>query len=130
MEARFEDRDERLSLYDRLGGRLFTSLIAEKFCDRIQADAKLSELLRDVQPDELKKKVTEAACTLLGRDKSFVAPELSELGGRVAFTESHFNRCVSHLIAALVWAGVTRELIEEVIEVVTPLSAHLVQAKR
>jgi truncated hemoglobin YjbI len=129
MEARFEDRDERLSLYDRLGGRLFTSLIAEKFCDRLMADARLSELLRDVQPDEFRTKVTETACTFLGHDRSFVARELSELGGRIAFTESHFNRCISHLIAALVWAGVTRELIEELIEVVTPLSAHLVQAK-
>ena len=51
---------------------------------------------------------------------------LEEAGKEYPLTLSQFNSCISNLIASLVWAGVNRQLIEAVLDVVTPLSDQFV----
>ncbi len=123
-----ENRNQNLPLFDRLGGRIFVTLIAEKFCDRLNGDPRLRYLVESVKPDTLKKSATDLACDLLVSGQEAVAPALKEIADHIKLTKSHFDRSVSNLIAALVWAGIGRELIEEVLELVTPLSIYLVKS--
>jgi len=122
-----EERNQKLPLFDRLGGRIFIALIAEKFCDRLLTDPKLHDAFGAVEWDGLKKVVTDLACELLSGADGAVLPVLADVGRRAPLSQSQFNRAISNLIAALVWAGITRELIEEVLDLVTPLSVHLVR---
>ena len=65
MEARFTDHSNELTLFDRLGGRVFVTLITEKFCERIMIDPKLRKLFKSADACMLKKRLTEGAVRLL-----------------------------------------------------------------
>lgn len=127
MAASFGDSNQKLPMFDRVGGRVFTALITERFCDRMLSDPKLEELLRHVDIGKLKKNMTDLACAVLSGDTAQALPILEAVGHQVHISQSLFNRGISHLIAAFVWAGINRELIEEVLDVVTPFSEQLVQ---
>jgi truncated hemoglobin YjbI len=127
MDPKFDEPNDQLSLYDRLGGRVFITIIAERFCERLLADPKMGDVLQGADPDALKKAAMELGGELLAGHTSRIIPTFEKVGRQVHFSQSHFNRAISHLIAALVWAGVSRELIEELLDLVTPLSTHLVQ---
>lgn len=126
MDANNERKPEKLSLYDRLGGSVFIELAVDKFCDRMLADPRLQDLFTQVNSETLKKKIGEIAaelCKNVGAKPSvlFENPSIP-----FSLTESQFNRGISHLIASLVWIGMNRELIEEVLDRVSPLSSVLV----
>jgi hypothetical protein len=78
----------------------------------------------------VRRTISARACEFLAGDATHAEAALRRLSEQVPFTDSHFNRCISHLIAALVWAGINRELIEEVLDLVTPYSADLVRPER
>jgi hypothetical protein len=125
-----EERHQQLPLFDRVGGRIFTTLIIEKLCDRMLVDPKLDEVLDGVNPTELKTNLTDLAVEVLFGRTEGAATALADVSQRTSLSQSLFNRGISHLIAALVWAGITRALIEEILDVVTPLADLLTKPGR
>jgi hypothetical protein len=122
-----ERRPDRLSLYDRLGGWVFINLTVEKLCERLQADPKLTDLLAPYEPEVMQHTIAGLAVDVLGNGKVAI-PNLEDQDNHVkTLTSSQFNRGISHLIAALVWTGVSRELIEVVLDRVSPLEEQLVR---
>src|SRR5262249_49186045 len=71
-----EDRNQNLPLFDRLGGRIFIALIAEKFSDRLFTDPWMDGLFGGVEVDGLKRGVTDLACELFSGASDSVRPVL------------------------------------------------------
>ncbi len=116
-----------LSVYHRLGGRTAILLVVEQFCDRLFGDPKLNPLFHDADSATVKHTLTDLALTCLGASREHAKDFLARIQPLPTLTRYQFERCISHLIVALVWTQVPRPVIEEVVDMVTDLAEPLVQ---
>lgn len=113
-------------LYDRLGGSMTIQLTVEKFCERVSDDDKLAVIHESIAGEKAVKRLIGEAIALVQNPQLYLEA-LSQKVSKPLLDESRFERCISHLIAAMVWASVPRNLMEEVVELVTLLADVLVK---
>jgi hemoglobin len=129
MTVKPSDTPESSSLYERLGGRGGIAVIVEWWCDRVLADPQLAAHFAGSDLNALKQQQAESLVQLVGGPSRPPAQPLPPLQARVPPSGWHAERLIGHLIAALVWAGVPRGAMEEVLEAVAPLSPDVRPAR-
>jgi hypothetical protein len=110
-----------LSLYHRLVGQSPILIAVEQFCDRLFGDARLAALTDGHSQDGLRVAIMALALDYLDETPQDKAKPERRLPASLSLTRQQFDRCVSHLIVALVWTQVPRPVIEEMLELVTSL---------
>jgi hemoglobin len=115
---------EPSSLYEHLGGWGGIAIVAELWCDRVLADPRLAEYFVNVNAGDLKKAQTEFLVHLAGGPVRSPLQPLPPLYAQVPVSAWYSERLAGHLIAALVWANVSRPYIEETLDALGSMVAH------
>ena len=114
------------SLYHRLGGKDSITSVVAAFYDRVLADADLSPFFTNTNMTWPKKRQVQFLAQVLGGPAKYKGPSMKTVHEQMGIQQSHFDRVAGHLIDSLRSLGVAQPVIDEVIAVVAPLQADIV----
>ena len=114
------------TLYERLGGAPAISAVVDAFYQRVLADAVLRPFFAETNLQWLKARQKQFFGRALGGPEKYKGRPMREAHAQLPIEQMHFDRVAEHLIAVLNEAKIGFDLIEEVVAVVAPLAADLV----
>jgi methyl-accepting chemotaxis protein len=115
-----------LSLYERLGGNDAIVAAVERFYVHVLDDPLLKSFFATTNMAWLKKRQAQFLSQATGGPATYAGRSMRDAHARLAIEVRHFDRVAAHLGAALAELGVSRPLIEEVIEIVAPLKSEII----
>ena len=105
---------QKLSLFDRLGGSTAVDVAVDSFYDKVLADPLVYNFFQNIdmkkQRDHQKKFLTFA----FGGPQNYTGRNLREVHSKLKLKEVHFKAIVNHLLDTLKELGVDDESIKEV----------------
>ncbi|NNH70374.1 group 1 truncated hemoglobin [Nocardia uniformis] len=114
------------SIYEQIGGAEAVAAVVDDFYVRVLADANLAPFFTGVNLSRLKGMQTEFFCAALGGPQTYSGAPMSEVHQGRGIAQQHFDLVAGHLIAALTAAGVPKDLVEQIIGAIAPLSEQIV----
>ena len=119
-------KESQPSLYKRLGGAKAVSVAVEEFYGRVLSDPQLAHFFEFTNMDWLKRSQTAFLTQALGGPALYKGTDMQSAHAGLGITHDDFNRVAGHLVDSLKSLGVGRSLIDEVVEIVLPLSSEIV----
>ncbi|WP_442790039.1 group I truncated hemoglobin [Nocardia sp. CDC160] len=114
------------SIYDRIGGTAALTAVVDDFYRRVCADPNLAGFFARVDLDHLKKRQVDYFSTMLGGPAVYTGPSLRRVHQGLGITRRHFDRVLRHLTAALIVAEVPDEIVDQIVEAMSPLADDIV----
>lgn len=105
--------DER-SDYERIGGGRAVAQVVDRFYELVLADPDLAPFFTDVDMTRLKRHQVLLVSQVMGGPAEYDGRDLQEAHAELKIGDGHFDRVVTHLVAALTEAGVPAEIIGRV----------------
>ena len=115
-------------LFDKLGQRTAIETMVNEFFKRVLGDRELNPYFADTDMDQTKMHFTDFISMSSGGPKQYTGRTMKNAHGDLGITGQHFDLFAGHLVAALKWAGVAKDDIDQVMAKVTPLKGDVVTA--
>jgi hemoglobin len=113
------------SIYDRIGGHEAIEVVVEDFYVRVLADAQLSGFFTGTNMSRLKGRQVEFFAAALGGPEPYTGAPMKQVHQGRGISMYHFNLVAGHLSDALAAAGVSVEVITEIIGAIAPLAPDI-----
>ncbi|MGN2641334.1 group I truncated hemoglobin [Nocardia takedensis] len=117
------------SLYEQIGGAEAVATVVDDFYVRVLADPELAGFFTGVNMSRLKGKQAEFFNAALGGPEPYTGAPMRDVHQGRGIAQQHFDLVAGHLGAALSAAGVPRELVDQIIGTVAPLSEDIVSLR-
>lgn len=117
-----------VSLYEKLGGGKALEAVVPMFYERVLSDPDLAGFFADTDMDFQTKQQVAFLSMALGGPNEYDGRPMKEAHDGMGITEVHFGKVAGHLVATLESAGVCKEDIDAVVELVGPLKKQIVSA--
>jgi len=114
------------TLFERLGGVPAIKAAVDAFYERVLADPGLKPFFVGVNLRWLKGRQNAFFIQALGGPQVYKGKDMASAHAGLPITQEHFGQVAGHLVAALASVGVPQPLIDEVVAVVAPLAAQVV----
>jgi len=115
------------SLFEVLGGFETLNLVIDNLYDRILADREINAFFRHTNLKALKKSQAKFFAQAMGGPKLYDGASMRDAHAKMGIKDSHFNRVAEHLVGVLQDLGVSSDHINQVVALVGPLKAEIVQ---
>ncbi len=116
------------SIYDQIGGAEAVAAVVDDFYVRVLADEQLAGFFTGVNLSRLKGLQAEFFCAALGGPQTYTGAPMRDVHQGRGIGQDHFNLVAGHLVDALTGAGVPKELVDQIIGAIAPLSDDIVSA--
>ncbi len=116
------------TLFDKLGGTAAIEVVVKEFYERVLGDAALKGYFANTNMDRQIQQLTRFLCMALGGPNDYDGKPVRETHEHMGITEHHFDLVAQHLVAALKWAGVCEDDVNEIVSIVAPLKKQIVTA--
>ncbi len=114
------------TLFEKLGGEKAIEAVVKEFYKRVLADSELKGYFDGIDMDFQTKQQINFITMAVGGPNNYEGRSMKDAHDKLGITEPHFNKVAEHLVNTLKWAGVSDELVNEVIEIVGPLKKDIV----
>ncbi len=116
----------KMSLFERIGGASVIDTVVEILYDRVLDDAELQPFFEDTNIAWLKARQKQFFTSALGGPIAYKGQSIAEAHGHLSIEPHHFQRVSDYLVEAMEEAGVPSNLVEKVLEIVSPLASEIV----
>jgi hemoglobin len=116
------------SLYEQLGGADAIEAVVAGFYERMLSDPQIRPFFRGVQMTRQHDKQVQFFTTALGGPSIYRGKDMVTVHKGMRIANKHFDLLVKHLTDTLVEAEVPASLREQVIALIAPLRAQVVEA--
>ncbi len=120
------DAEQRMSVYDQIGGEAAILVTVETFYQRVLGDPLLQPFFEDIDMAMLKRQQVDFFSQALGGPNIYRGPDMKTVHANMVIEQRHFDRVAHHLVSTLQFLGVAPEHIETVVQTVGPLAAEIV----
>ncbi len=117
------------SLFKRIGGADAVSATVEKFYERVVDDPELRPFFAKTNMKWLEERQKRFFTQALGGPEVYTGRSMRETHSHLSIEQHHFDLVAKHLTATLAALSVPAPLIDEVIAVVGPLAAEIVNTE-
>jgi methyl-accepting chemotaxis protein len=117
------------ALYERLGGQAAVAAVVEGFYQRVLADAQLKPFFKAVEMKRLKSQQVDFFVQALRGPANYRGPDMRQAHAHLAIEQRHFDRVARHLAETLRSSGTDESDVNEVLNLVAPLAADIVNSK-
>src|SRR5574341_211915 len=122
-------RDQRPSLYHRLGGLEAIRAVIGDFVGRITSDERISAFFAGSDMDEIKARLVEFVCVASGGGCRYQGRSMREAHEGMDITDAHFDALVDDLVASLDALKVPEQEKNDLLALLAPLRAQIVSAR-
>jgi hemoglobin len=119
--------DAHSRLYDRLGGQIGVTAIADTLIDRVTADPKLGRSFKDSNVDRIKRLLAEQICDLSGGPCRYSGDPMKEVHAGLHVSEAEFFGMVTDLRDVLKERHVSQAAINELLRLLAPMKRDVVE---
>ena len=116
-----------MTLYEKLGGEPILAAVVEEFYVRMQADPRTAEWFQGIDLEVLKAHQRAFLAVGLGGPEDYSGRSMRNAHAGLRIPDEVYTRAVDHLREALGAAGVTEELVAQVVRPVELLRAAIVE---
>ena len=116
------------SLYDRLGGIDAITAVVEDFSARCAGDARINGKFARTDIPRLRKMLINQVCEATGGPCTYTGRDMRESHADMGVTRGEFNALVEGLVATLNQFGVGKAEQDELLEMLGPMQADIVEA--
>ncbi|MGV9610976.1 group I truncated hemoglobin [Nocardia xishanensis] len=113
---------EAASIYERIGGREALETVVEDLYARVLADEALSPFFTGTNMSRMKGRQVEFFTAALGGPDPYTGASMKQVHQGRGITRHHFGLVAGHLTDAMTAAGVSPELVAQIIAAVSPLA--------
>jgi hemoglobin len=114
------------ALYRELGGTPGITSVVDAFLPRINGDARINTLFRDVDHDDLRRLVIEQLCAATGGPCTYTGRSMQEAHSGLNLTDADFNAFVEDLIAAMNQLKVPKPSQNKLLGLLAPMKPEIV----
>ncbi len=114
------------SLYAKLGGKTAIKAVVEEFYERVLADPELAPFFAKTNMTWLKTRQTQFFSQALGGPEIYRGQPMGPAHENLQIEDRHFAHVAKHLVGSLQSLRVPKNLIDEVVALVAPLKAEIV----
>ncbi len=116
------------TLFEKLGGKPAIEAVVKEVYKRVLDDANLKGYFAKTDMDRQTQMQIKFITMALGGPNEYDGRPMAETHESMGITSHHFDLVAGHLVAALKWAGVSDEDVNEVVGAVAPLKDAIVTA--
>lgn len=116
------------TLFDKIGGSAAVEAVVKEFYTRVLADKDLKNFFDKTDMDAQTKSQIDFITMAIGGPNHYEGRPMKEAHEGMGITEMHFDKVATHLVETLAWGGVGQDDINEIVSVVGPLKAQIVEA--
>jgi len=120
------ERDDYMTLYNRLGGKPAIEAAVEQFYGRVLGDAMLAPFFANVDIARLKAHQFAFLSQALGGPQQYSGATMARAPARLSIERRHFEAVAAHLVETLRGLGVDEHSVQEVVAAVAPLADEIV----
>jgi hemoglobin len=121
--------DASSTLYDRLGGQIGVSAIANSLIDRVSADPRLGRSFKDTKLSRIKGLLAEQICDLSGGPCHYSGDPMKEVHAGQHISEAEFYGMVDTLRDILKQRHVGIGATNELLRLLAPMKRDIVESK-
>ena len=114
------------ALYHELGGTEGITKVVDLFFRRLNSDARINTLFRNVDHDDLRRLVIEQLCEATGGPCKYTGRSMEEAHSGLNLTNADFDAFVGDLTAALDEAKVPKATQKKLIALLAPMRSEVV----
>ena len=114
------------ALYRELGGTEGITLVVDMFLQRLNADARINTLFRNVDHDDLRRLVIEQLCAATGGPCTYTGRSMQEAHSGLNLTDADFNAFVGDLVAAMDQLKVAKASQKKLLALLSPMKPQIV----
>jgi len=114
------------ALYRELGGTEGITRVVDLFFRRLNGDARISTLFRNVDHDDLRRLVIEQLCAATGGPCTYTGRSMEEAHSGLNLTNADFDAFVADLVAALDEARVPKATQKKLLAILAPMRSEVV----
>ncbi len=116
------------TLFEKLGAKPAIEAVVKEFYKRVLDDPELKGFFDGIDMDKQTRQQVAFLSMALGGPDEYQGRSMKDAHKHMGITRIHFDRVAHHLVETLKWAGVSEEIINEVVSIVAPLKADIVAA--
>jgi hemoglobin len=117
------------SIYEQIGGAEALEAVVADFYDRVLSDDELAGFFTGTNMARLKGKQTEFFAAALGGPEPYTGAPMRQVHQGRGITMHHFNLVAEHLTDSLLAAGVSQEIVGQIIGAIAPLAEDIATAR-
>jgi hemoglobin len=117
------------TLYERLGGKDAITAVIDDFVARCAADARINGKFARTDVTRLKRMLIDQVCMASGGPCDYQGRDMRETHDGMAVTAGEFDALVEDLVATLNQLGVGKQEQDELLAVLGPLRADIVEVE-
>jgi hemoglobin len=117
------------SLYDRLGGINAITAVVENFRDRVAADNRINQKFAKTDLGRLRKMLIDQVCEAAGGPCRYTGRSMKDAHAGMKVTSGEFDALVQDLVATLDQFKVGKKEQGEILAVLGPLKADIVEVE-
>jgi hemoglobin len=114
------------ALYQELGGTAGITKVVDLFFRRLNSDARVNTLFRNVDHDDLRRLVIEQMCEATGGPCQYTGRSMEEAHSGLNLTNADFDAFVADLTAALDEAKVPKATQKKLLAILGPMRPEVV----
>ncbi len=118
---------EKASLYDRLGGKDAITAVVDQFVANVAADPRVNAMFAGVDIPHFKQCVVDQICEGTGGPCKYMCRTMKDSHTGLGCTQDNFNAIVEDLVAALNQFNVPQQEQNELLAILGPMQADIVQ---
>jgi len=118
---------ESKSLYDRLGGKDAITAVVDQFVANVAADPRVNAAFAGVDIPHFKQCLVDQICEGTGGPCKYMCRSMKDSHAGLGCTQDNFNAIVEDLVAALNQFNVPQQEQSELLAILGPLQADIVQ---
>jgi hemoglobin len=123
------NQEMKKSLYERLGGIEAIKALVNEFAGRALADTRINQKFAKTNPDRLVLHLSEQLCAATGGPCEYTGLNMKSAHRNMKLTEGEFGALVEDLVAALDKFNVAAQEKNELLGILGPLKAQIVEIK-
>ena len=114
------------ALYLELGGTPGITSVVDAFLPRINGDARINTLFRNVDHDDLRRLVIEQLCAATGGPCTYTGRSMEEAHSGLNLTDADFKAFVDDLVAAMNQLKVPKPSQKKLLALLSPMKPQIV----
>jgi hemoglobin len=114
------------ALYRDLGGTEGITKVVDVFFQRLNADARINTLFRNVDHDDLKRLVIEQMCEATGGPCKYTGRSMEESHSGLNLTDADFKAFVEDLVGAMNQLNVPKANQQKLLALLSPMKPEIV----
>lgn len=114
------------SIYDTIGGESALTAVVDDFYERVLADPQLASFFAGANMNKLKGRQVDFFSAALGGPHVYEGQSMRAAHAGRGIGQADFDKVASHLADSLAAAGVSGELVTQIIAAIAPLSDDIV----